>query len=206
MTFKLPPLPYKEDALEPHMTATTLSFHYGKHHQTYVDKLNELIKGTEFEKQSLEDIIKATAGKLDKLPIFNNAAQTWNHTFFWNCLTPKGGGDPKGSIKEKIEKDLGGMDKFREAFTQAALTQFGSGWAWLVLDPNGNLKIGKSSNADLPIVHNHTPILTCDVWEHAYYLDYQNRRPDFVAAFLEKLVNWEFAQKNLDEALKEIAA
>ena len=206
MAFKLPPLPYKEDALEPHISANTMSFHYGKHHQTYVDKLNDLVKGTEFEKQALEEIIKATAGKADKLGIFNNAAQTWNHTFFWNSMTPKGGGKPKGSLKDKIEKDLGGLDKFKESFTQAALTQFGSGWAWLVVDPSGTLKVGKSSNADLPIVHNHTPLLTCDVWEHAYYLDYQNRRPDFVAAFLDKLVNWDFAQKNLDEALKAIAA
>ena len=206
MAFKLPPLPFKNDALEPHMTATTLDFHYGKHHQTYVDKLNEMIKGTEHAKQSLEEIIRATAGRPEKIGIFNNAAQTWNHTFFWNCLHPEGGGEPTGTLKEKIDKDLGGMAKFREAFTQAALTQFGSGWAWLVLDPNGVLKVGKSSNADLPIVHNHTPILTCDVWEHAYYLDYQNRRPDFVATFLDKLINWEFAQKNLDEALKATAA
>lgn len=201
MAFTLPPLPYADTALEPHMSAQTLSFHYGKHHQAYVTNLNSLIEGTDLADKSLEDIIKATSGKMDKVGIFNNAAQVWNHTFFWNCLSATGGGEPTGLIAEKITEAFGDVQKFKDAFKQAALTQFGSGWAWLVLGPDGKLKIGKSPNADLPLAHGHTAILTCDVWEHAYYLDFQNRRPDFVQTFLDHLINWDFANKNLQEAL-----
>lgn len=199
MPFTLPELPYAQNALEPHMSANTLSFHHGKHHKAYVDKLNELIKGTDLEKATLEEIIKATAKDSAKQPIFNNSAQVWNHTFFWNCLKPNGGGKPSGELAKKIDSDLGGFDKFKEDFKAAGIGQFGSGWAWLVLD-GGKLKIVKTPNADLPLAHGQTAILTCDVWEHAYYLDYQNRRPDFLSTFLDKLANWDFAAQNLAKA------
>jgi len=202
MAFELPPLPYNEDALEPHISARTLSFHYGKHHKAYVTKLNELIQGTELEKKSLEEIIHLTANKADKVAIFNNAAQDWNHTFYWHSLSPKGGGEPKGSLAEKITKDLGSFDEFAKLFKQAGVGQFGSGWAWLVLDKDGTLKVTKTPNADLPMIHGQKALLTCDVWEHAYYLDYQNRRPDYVDIFLKNLANWDFAQKNFEEGLK----
>jgi len=202
MAFELPLLPYKEDALEPHISARTLSFHYGKHHRAYVTKLNELIQGTELEKKSLEDVIHLTANKADQVAIFNNAAQDWNHTFYWHSLKPNGGGDPSGKLGEKIVKDFGSFDEFAKLFKQAGVGQFGSGWAWLVLDKDGSLKVTKTPNADLPMIHGQKAILTCDVWEHAYYLDYQNRRPDYVEIFLKNLANWDFANKNFDEGIK----
>ncbi len=199
MPFELPALPYAQDALEPHITANTLSFHHGKHHTTYVTNLNNLTKDTDMADQSLEEIMKATAGDASKAGVFNNAAQVWNHTFFWHSMSPNGGGAPTGAIAEKIEADFGGYDKFVEAFKAAATTQFGSGWAWLVLD-GGVLKATKTGNADSPLAHGQTPILTLDVWEHAYYLDFQNRRPDYIGTFLDSLVNWDFANQNLAAA------
>lgn len=187
--FELPPLPYTADALEPYITERTLEFHYGKHHKAYVDKLNDLIKDTKFEDMSLEDIIVETSGNPEYQGIFNNAAQTWNHTFFWNSMTPNGGGEPSAELLARIDKDFGSYDKFKEEFKAAAISQFGSGWAWLV-DNDGKLSVMKTGNADTPIAHNLTPIITVDVWEHAYYLDYQNRRADFVDAFLNHLVKW----------------
>ena len=197
MTFTLPELPYATNALEPHMSANTFSFHHAKHHNAYVTNLNNLLKDSPLAGKSLEDIIMASANDATKAGIFNNAAQVWNHTFFWNSMKPNGGGAPKGKIAEKIAADFGSYDAFKEAFKQAATTQFGSGWAWLVLGKDGKLKVTKTANADLPMAHGEKAILTVDVWEHAYYLDYQNRRPDFVGAFLDHLVNWEFAEKNL---------
>ncbi len=206
MTFTLPPLPFAKDALAPHISAQTFDFHHGKHHNAYVVKLNELIAGTEFEKASLEDIITKTAGDASKAALFNNAAQHWNHSFFWECLTPNGGGKPTGELAAKIDSDLGGYDKFAADFKAAALAQFGSGWAWLVADASGKLKITKTPNADLPLAHGERALLTVDVWEHAYYLDYQNRRVDFVQTFLDKLANWEFAAANLAGKTFKIAA
>jgi Fe-Mn family superoxide dismutase len=196
MTITLPPLPYAQNALEPHISANTLSFHHGKHHKAYVDKTNELIAGTPLASASLEEIIKASAKDSSKAVLFNNAAQVWNHTFYWNSMKPNGGGAPKGEIAKRIDKDFGSLDKFKEAFKQAGATQFGSGWAWLVLDGD-TLKVIKTPNADLPMVHGQKALLTMDVWEHAYYLDFQNRRPDYITTFLDKLVNWDFAEKNL---------
>ncbi|MCC7411645.1 MAG: superoxide dismutase [Gammaproteobacteria bacterium] len=196
MAFELPPLPWAENALEPHISAKTMSFHYGKHHQAYVTNLNKLASGTPMEKQSLEDVIRASAGVADKAGVFNNAAQVWNHTFFWNSMKPGGGGAPTGKLADLINTSFGGLDKFKEEFKNAAVTQFGSGWAWLI-NEGGKLKITKTANADSPIAHGQKALLTCDVWEHAYYLDYQNRRPDFVQAFLDHLVNWDFATRNL---------
>ena len=197
--FSLPPLPYAEDALSPVISANTLSFHHGKHHKTYVENLNKLIKGTEYESSSLESIIADTAGKADKTPIFNNAAQTWNHTFYWNCLKKGGGGKPSGSLAQKIEADLGGYDNFKKELVTACVSQFGSGWGWLV-SAGGKLKVVKTANAEVPFVKGQTPLLTIDVWEHAYYLDYQNRRPDYVEAVIDKLLNWGFAEENLANA------
>jgi superoxide dismutase, Fe-Mn family len=199
MAFELPPLPYPKDGLEPHMSSRTLEFHYGKHHQTYVTTLNKLVEGTPFASQSLEEIIRATAKDESKAQIFNNAAQVWNHTFFWNCMRPRGGGKPSGDVLKRIEQAFGGLDKFTQEFKQAATTQFGSGWAWLVLD-GGQLKVTKTANAVNPLSQGKTAVLTCDVWEHAYYLDFQNRRPDFVQTFLDHLVNWEFVGKCLAKA------
>lgn len=199
MAFELPPLPYAGDALEPHISANTLSFHHGKHHQAYVTNLNNLVKDTDLAGKSLEEIIKAVAGDASKAGIFNNAAQVWNHTFYWNSMKPNGGGKPTGDIAAKIDADFGSYDKFVEEFKAAGATQFGSGWAWLVLD-GGKLKVTKTPNADLPMAHGQTAILTMDVWEHAYYLDFQNRRPDYIATFLDKLVNWDFANANLKAA------
>ena len=196
MAFELPALPYEANALEPHMSANTFSFHHGKHHAAYVNNLNGLIKDTPLSGKSLEEIIKEVAGDAARQGIFNNAAQVWNHTFFWNCMKPNGGGKPTGALLDKINADLGGFDKFCEDFKTAATTQFGSGWAWLVLE-GGKLKITKTANADTPLAHGQKALLTVDVWEHAYYLDYQNRRPDFVATFLAHLVNWDFVAKNL---------
>lgn len=194
--FALPKLPYAENALEPHISAKTLSFHYGKHHQAYVTNLNNLVKDSELAKLPLEELIRKTAGDSAKAGIFNNAAQVWNHTFYWHSMKPNGGGAPKGKIAEKINQDFGSYDKFKEEFKNAGATQFGSGWAWLVLDGN-KLKVTKTPNADLPMVHGQKALLTMDVWEHAYYLDYQNRRPDYITTFLDKLVNWDFAEANL---------
>jgi len=190
MTHELPPLPYAMDALAPTISKETLEFHYGKHHQAYVTNLNNLIKGTPHENASLEDIVKKSEGG-----IFNNAAQVWNHTFYWHSLSPKGGGAPTGAIADAITSTWGSFDKFKEEFTQKAVTQFGSGWAWLV-KKDGKLSVVQTSNAGCPLTDGSKPILTCDVWEHAYYVDYRNARPKYVESFWN-LVNWEFANKNL---------
>lgn len=192
----LPPLPYADNALDPVITATTIGFHYGKHHKAYVDNLNKLIAGTEYAGLSLEKIITAVAGKADKAGIFNNAAQVWNHTFYWNSLKPGGGGEPPVALKQKIEAAFGSVEACKKAFLDAALTQFGSGWAWLVQEGE-TLKIVKTGNAETPLTSGLKPLLTLDVWEHAYYLDYQNRRADYAQAVLDKLINWEFALSNL---------
>jgi len=194
--FTLPPLPFAEDALAPVISANTLSFHYGKHHKAYVDNLNKLVAGTEYEGMSLEQIVQATAGKSDKAGIFNNAAQVWNHTFYWNCLRGNGGGTPSGDIGRRVEASFNGFDNFKKELANAAVTQFGSGWAWLVAEGD-SLKIVKTPNAETPFVKGQRPLLTIDVWEHAYYLDYQNRRPDHVNAVIDKLLNWNFAAENL---------
>ncbi|MEQ8708636.1 MAG: superoxide dismutase [Rhodospirillales bacterium] len=199
MAFSLPDLPYAQDALEPHITANTLSFHHGKHHNTYVVNLNGMIKDGPMANSSLEEIIKASAGDASKAGVFNNAAQIWNHTFYWHSMKPGGGGKPTGKLAAKIDEDFGSYDKFVEEFKAAGATQFGSGWAWLVLD-GGKLKVTKTPNADLPMAHGQTALLTCDVWEHAYYLDFQNRRPDYLSTFLDSLVNWDFAAENLAKA------
>jgi superoxide dismutase, Fe-Mn family len=199
MAFEQPALPYEFNALEPHMTAKTFEFHYGKHHATYVTNLNNLTKDSPMATMSLEEIIKATFGDASKAGIFNNAAQVWNHTFFWKSMKPNGGGTPTGDLATQINVSFGSLDKFKEEFKAAATTQFGSGWAWLVKDGNG-LKITKTGNAENPIAHGQTPLLTLDVWEHAYYIDFQNRRPDFIGTYLENLVNWEFAAANLAAA------
>jgi superoxide dismutase, Fe-Mn family len=194
--FALPPLPFAEDALAPVISANTLSFHYGKHHKAYVDNLNKLVAGTEYESMSLEDIVRATAGKAEKAGIFNNAAQVWNHTFYWNCLRGNGGGAPRGDVAAKIDAAFGNYDNFKKEFANAAVTQFGSGWAWLVAEGDA-VKLVKTPNAETPFVKGQRPLLTIDVWEHAYYLDYQNRRPDHVNAVIDKLLNWDFAAQNL---------
>jgi superoxide dismutase, Fe-Mn family len=192
----LPPLPYPENALEPVITANTIGFHYGKHHKGYVDNLNRLVAGTEYADLPLEKIITGTAGRADKAAIFNNAAQIWNHTFYWKSMMPKGGGQPSGILKSKMEASFGSVDACKKELAGAALSQFGSGWAWLVLDGD-KLKVVKTANADLPLTTGMKPLLTVDVWEHAYYLDYQNRRADYVNAVLDKLINWEFALQNV---------
>jgi Fe-Mn family superoxide dismutase len=196
---ELPRLPYAQDALAPVISAQTLSFHYGKHHKAYVDNLNKLVAGTALSETPLEKVIAAVAGQPDKAAIFNNAAQTWNHTFFWNSMKPHGGGVPTGAVGQAIDAAFGGYEKFKKDFSNAAMTQFGSGWAWLVAD-KGALRVAKTGNADTPHTMGLTPLLTIDVWEHAYYLDYQNRRADFVAAVIDKLLNWEFANANLARA------
>jgi Fe-Mn family superoxide dismutase len=195
-TYTLPPLPYAESALEPVISARTISFHYDKHHKGYVDNLNKLVAGTEFAGLPLEKIITATAGKADKAAIFNNASQAWNHTFYWNSLVPNGGGEPPAALKKMIEDSFGTIDACKKELATAATTQFGSGWAWLVLD-GGKLKVVKTGNADSPLTKGMKPLLTIDVWEHAYYLDYQNRRADHINAVLDKLINWSFAADNL---------
>ncbi len=192
----LPPLPYADNALDPVISANTIGFHYGKHHKGYADNLNKLIAETEFADMTLEKIITGTAGKADKAAIFNNAAQAWNHTFYWRSLKPKGGGEPPDVLKKKIEASFGTVDACRKEWSAAAMAQFGSGWAWLVLD-GGNLKVVRTANADLPLTKGLKPLLTIDVWEHAYYLDYQNRRADYVNAVIDKLINWSFAAENL---------
>jgi Fe-Mn family superoxide dismutase len=194
--FTLPALPYADDALAPVISANTMGFHYGKHHKTYVDNLNKLTDGTEYAALSLPDVIRKTAGQTDKAAIFNNAAQVWNHSFFWESLTPKGGGKPTGKIAELIERDLGGYDKFKADFVNTAVTQFGSGWAWLVIE-QGKLSLRKTGNAETPLSGAATPLLTIDVWEHAYYLDYQNRRADFAAALIDKALDWNRANARL---------
>ena len=193
---QLPPLPYAQEALEPFISAKTMSFHYGKHHQGYVDNLNKLVFGTPFGGRPLEETIRKTVNVVDQAAIFNNAAQVWNHTFFWHSMKPGGGGQPTGRLLDMIVETFGTFDAFKNAFATAAVGQFGSGWVWLVQE-DGKLKIVKTSNADTPIAHGQTALLTCDVWEHAYYLDYQNRRKDFVQAFLDHLANWEFAASQL---------
>lgn len=191
----LPPLPFSEDALEPVISARTISFHYGKHHKGYVDNLNKLISGTDYTELPLEDIIKGTAGRPERTGIFNNAAQTWNHTFYWNSINPKGGGEPPAAFKQKIEASFGSVDACKKELANAAVSQFGSGWVWLVL--NGDmLSVVKTANADIPLTLGMKPLLTIDVWEHAYYLDYQNLRAAYVNAVLDKLINWEFALLN----------
>ncbi len=200
MAFELPALPYEKNALEPHMSANTFDFHHGKHHNTYVVNLNGLLDGSDLAGKSLEEIVMATAGDASKAGMFNNAAQVWNHTFFWNSMKPGGGGAPSGDLAAKIDEAFGSLDGFKDAFKQAGATQFGSGWAWLVVGDGGKLEVVKTPNAENPMTQGKTPLLTCDVWEHAYYLDYQNRRPDFLAAFLDNLVNWDFAAENLAKA------
>ena len=190
MTFELPALPYAKDALAPHISVETIEYHYGKHHQTYVTNLNNLIPGTEFEGLSLEEIVKKSSGG-----IFNNAAQVWNHTFYWNSLSPNGGGEPTGALAEAIDKTFGSFEKFKEELTKTAVTTFGSGWAWLVKNPDGSLALVSTSNAGTPLTSGQTPILTVDVWEHAYYIDFRNLRPKYLEAFWA-LVNWDFASAN----------
>ncbi|NTW16104.1 MAG: superoxide dismutase [Syntrophaceae bacterium] len=196
MAIQLPNLPYPKDALAPYISAQTLEFHHGKHHKAYVDNTNKLIEGTALANEPLETIIRNAAGDVSKAGLFNNAAQVWNHSFYWQCIKPKGGGMPAGAIADKIKTTWGSFEKFAEEFKNAGVTQFGSGWAWLVLDGN-TLKITKTANADTPIAHGLKPLLTVDVWEHAYYLDYQNRRPDYLTAFIENLISWDFVNANL---------
>jgi Fe-Mn family superoxide dismutase len=199
MAFELPALPYAENALEPHYSAKTISFHHGKHHKAYVDNLNKLVAGADLEGRSLEAIILASAGNSQRTGIFNNAAQIWNHTFFWHSMRPGGGGKPQGEIASLLEQAFGGYEKFAEQFKAAAVGRFGSGWAWLIAEGR-TLKIVSTANADTPLTSRQIALLTVDVWEHAYYLDYQNRRPDFVQAFLDRLVNWDFVATNLAKA------
>jgi len=196
MSITLPDLPYPKEALEPHISARTLEFHHGKHHKTYVDNTNKLIEGTDLASADLETIVRKAGADASKAGLFNNAAQVWNHNFYWNCMKPNGGGRPTGAVLEKINADLGSYEKFVEELKNAGLTQFGSGWAWLVLK-DGKLEITKTANADTPIAHAVKPLLVVDVWEHAYYLDYQNRRADYLTTFMEKLINWDFVNSCL---------
>ena len=191
MAFELPPLPYAKDALAPHMSAETLEFHHGKHHQAYVTNLNKMIEGTEFENAELTDIIMRSEGG-----VFNNAAQTWNHTFFWNSMKPNGGGAPTGEVADAINSAFGSYEEFRNKFSEAAATQFGSGWAWLV-DSGSGLEVMKTPNADLPMKHGAKALLTLDVWEHAYYIDFRNARPNYISTWLDNLVNWDFVAQNM---------
>lgn len=200
MVFVQEPLPFDKNALEPYgMKAETFEYHYGKHHKAYVDNLNKLTEGTELADKSLEEVIKTSFKDSSKAGIFNNAAQVWNHTFFWNSLKPAGGGAPTGEVAAKIDKDFGSFDKFKEEFSNAATTQFGSGWSWLI-DDGGTLKVIKTPNAENPLAHGQKALLTLDVWEHAYYIDYKNARPAFIKNFLEQLVNWDFVAENLAKA------
>ena len=191
MAIELPPLPYARDALQPHISAETIDFHYGKHHQAYVTNLNNLIKGTPHENQDLAEIVKSSSG-----PIFNNSAQVWNHTFYWNCMAPDAGGAPSGKLGAAIEKAFGSFDKFKEEFTKTSVGTFGSGWGWLVQKPDGSLGLASTSNAATPLTGADTPLLTCDVWEHAYYIDYRNLRPKYVESFWN-LVNWKFVESQM---------
>jgi Fe-Mn family superoxide dismutase len=197
VAFELPPLPYAEDALEPVTSARTISFHYGKHHKTYVDTLNKLTEGTELAEKSLEDVITAVHGDASRQPVFNNAAQVWNHTFFWSCMKPGGGGAPPAGVASCFDASFGSYENLVEKFKAAAVGRFGSGWAWIVLDEKGVPTITSTPNAETPLTAGQRPLLVVDVWEHAYYLDFQNRRPDWVQAFFDKLVNWDFVAKNL---------
>jgi Fe-Mn family superoxide dismutase len=197
MTFELPSLPYANDALAPYMSSETLDFHHGKHHQTYVTNLNNLVKDTDMKDSSLEEIVVKSSKDSSMAGIFNNAGQHWNHILFWQCMKPNGGGSMPSELESRITSDLGGLDQFKEAFIQAGTTQFGSGWAWLAID-NGKLVVTKSPNASNPLVDGMKPILGCDVWEHSYYIDYRNKRPDYLKAFLDSLVNWEFVASQLD--------
>ena len=199
MAYELPALPYGYTALEPHISKSTLEFHHDKHHAAYVNKYNAAVEGTEMDSMPIEEVIEAIAGDPAKAGLFNNAAQAWNHTFYWNCMKANGGGTPSGALAEKIKADFGSFEKFVEEFKKAGATQFGSGWAWLVLD-NGTLKVTKTLNAENPMTSGQTPLLTMDVWEHAYYLDYQNRRPAYIDTFVEKLINWDFVAENLAKA------
>jgi len=192
MPFELPALPWEKNALEPHISAETLDYHYGKHHNAYVTNLNKLTEGKPEASKSLEELIKTTEGGL-----FNNAAQVWNHTFYWHCMKPNGGGAPSGKLADAINAAFGSFDEFKKQFVEAATTQFGSGWAWLVKGKDGKLKVTKTGNADCPIKHGDTPLLTIDVWEHAYYIDFRNARPKYIETFMDKLVNWDFVAKNL---------
>ena len=205
MPFELPNLPYAYDALEPAISRRTLEFHHDRHHRTYVETLNRLIEGKPLAKESLERVIIDASRDKAMLEIFNNAAQHWNHSFFWHCLKPGGGGKPTGDIARLIDRDFGGYDGFARKFKETATRQFGTGWAWLMLD-HGRLTITKTGDADLPLAHGQQALLTLDVWEHAYYLDYQNRRPDFIQAFLDKLLNWDFVNQNLRGDHKRHAA
>ena len=199
MAHTLPALPYALDALEPHISRSTLEFHHGKHHNGYVTNLNKAIEGSDLDGKTLEEVIAAVSGDSSKAGVFNNAAQVWNHSFYWQCMKPAGGGQPSGALLDKINADFGSYDAFVEQFKAAGATQFGSGWAWLIIE-NGTLKITKTANADLPLAHGQKALLTMDVWEHAYYLDYQNRRPDYISTYLDKLVNWDFVAANLAAA------
>jgi Fe-Mn family superoxide dismutase len=196
MPLTLPDLPYPKNALEPFISARTLEFHHDKHHNAYVTNANKLITGSKLENEGLESIIKITARDTEKVGILNNAAQAWNHAFYWKCMKPSGGGQPTGAVAERIKVDFGSYEKFAEEFKNAGATQFGSGWAWLILDGK-KLKVMKTANADTPVAHGLTPLLVVDVWEHAYYLDYQNRRPDYLNAFVGNLINWEFVNSQL---------
>ncbi|MGD9649809.1 MAG: superoxide dismutase [Dongiaceae bacterium] len=204
MAFELPPLPYAKDALAPYMSQETLEYHHGKHHQAYVTNLNNLLKDSPLANASLEEIITKTYGDETKAGIFNNASQHWNHIQFWKMMKKGGGGSLPGELEKKITSDLGGIDKFKEDFTQAGVTQFGSGWCWLVLD-KGKLKITKTPNGVNPLCFGQTALLGCDVWEHSYYIDYRNRRPDYLKAFLESMVNWEYVASLLSQGLKQAA-
>ena len=195
MPFSLPPLPWAKDALAPVISAETLDYHYGKHHQAYVTNLNKLTEGKPEANQSLEQIIMSSSGG-----VFNNAAQVWNHTFYWSSMKPSGGGLPAGDLADALKRDFGSIEKFTEEFTNAAATQFGSGWAWLVIGKDKKLAVTKTSNADLPLKHGQKALLTIDVWEHAYYIDYRNARPKYIEVFLKSLVNWDFALQNLKKA------
>ena len=198
MSFELPPLDYAYDALAPHISARTMEFHHDKHHKGYVAKLNQLVEGTQLARMTLEDVMRKTADDSSQRAVFNNAAQAWNHAFFWKCMGPKAGGTPSGVLAERINASFGGFQKFRTAFLDAATGQFGSGWAWLV-QSGDKLEVVATSNADNPLVRGKIPLLTCDVWEHAYYLDYQNKRADFVQAFVDHLANWKFAALQLQK-------
>ncbi len=198
--FQLPPLPWGESALEPVISARTIGLHHGKHHATYVKKLNELVAGTRFAEMALEDVIAASVGGEDTKKIFNNAAQAWNHTFFWSCLAPRAGGEPSKALARRIEESFGGYAQFKEKFSQAAIDTFGSGWAWLVARGD-KLEIVSTSNAGTPLTMGATPLLAIDVWEHAYYIDYENRRPEFVGAVIDRLLNWNFAEEQLEKSM-----
>ena len=197
MTFQLPKLDYSKSSLSPHMSEETLDLHHGKHHQTYITNLNNLIKDSGLENSSLEEIVKKTSADPSKIGVFNNAGQHWNHILFWQCMKPNGGGSIPSELEGRLNSDFGSVEQFKEAFIQAGTTQFGSGWAWLAID-NGKLVVTKSPNASNPLVDGMKPILGCDVWEHSYYIDYRNKRPDYLKAFLDSLVNWEFVASQLD--------